>query len=166
MEVSLSEYTSAVRVNFDWLGSTGFSFVKAIEEASGTRDEVFTAVYSSNEMKITIAFSRVEKSINILIRFNSIQVDRRIRWVYFEPYLEYISTGTILPIVPQVYHGMKPSQILSVMKSRDRLFAEQSFDEVLHALSSRFQQVASQIFSVNTENLTQFHVWYSRTGCP
>ncbi len=133
-----SSFEKVVTDNFGFLERDyEFKFTGIHEVNDGPRDQGVIARYSQNEVRIEIGWSATEGSLAVLVKTNSEGLARAEKYVYFEPFVEYASSGKINPIVPQIYPGMSVGRIEKAMMQREKCFQD-GVAGVVKILASRF----------------------------
>jgi len=122
------------------------------------RDSGIVARYSQQDITVYICWSKFEKSITITIKFDGKNLTRDEKYIYFEPFLDFISKGIIKPIVPYVYNKMSTSEISSLIKKREKLF-EHGFLEVMKKVAQRLEDYFDKIQSISEEQIKSYHLW-------
>ena len=157
--------TARIKKSFEFLEKEfGFTFsgLRVINNGS-LRDSGVVAKYRSNQIRIDIGWSPAEFSLSILLRLEDARLTRKERYIYFEPFIEFISNGVMHPIIPQIYHGMSVAKIDEAIEKRKDLFAKGSADAV-DLLAKRLHDHFTEIQSTAIDVIRKYHEWYESRG--
>ena len=159
------DFEANVKKSFDFLETEfGLTFSGLKEIDSGApKDSGVVAKYRSDEMRIEIGWSEAEDSLAILLRLENAELTKKEKYIYFEPFVEFISDGAICPIVPQIYHGMSVAKIAKAMEQREKLFAK-GVRNVLGLLAKRLHSRIPEIQSATIDVIRKYHRWYGKRG--
>jgi len=141
--------------NFSYIGS------KTIQE--DPRDSYVVAKYRRNNSRINIAWNPFAMSIIVLIRLNNDELGRREKYIYFEPFVEFSSNGSLTPVVPQIYPGMSIGKIEKAMEQRKKCF-DAGIVSVVEVLAKRLREYYSTVESASADTINQYHKWYLSKG--
>jgi hypothetical protein len=118
--------------------------------------------YESDKNRIDIGWGINEDGLGILIWDKSLANDAaktgQKSFVYFEPFVEFVTKGADMPIVPQVYPGMSVNRICEVVEDRNKLF-KSSFGKLVERLAEKLRKYLSDIVSEDSCVFDEFHQW-------
>ncbi|MEE9354005.1 MAG: hypothetical protein V3U75_00290 [Methylococcaceae bacterium] len=161
------DYISFERIildNFSFLETDyGFRFTGIREINNSPHDQGVVARYSHEKTRIEIGCSTMEGSLTVLIKTKIDGLARAERHLYFEPFVEFYSSGKIKPIVPQLYPGMSVRRIEEAMEQREKCFKD-GLVGVVEILAKKFSEYFSLIDSASVETIKQYHKWYLIRG--
>lgn len=160
----IDEFEKAAIEGFMFLESDfGFKYsgLKIVQE--DPRDSYVAAKYRSDSLRVDVVWNPLEMSISVFIRLNNYDLDRRKRYLYFEPFIEYMSEGLMKPIVPQIYPGMSVRNIECAMEQRNKCF-ENGVSQVVKALAEKVREYFRVIDSMTNDDLERYHEWYLVRG--
>ncbi|MEM9586199.1 MAG: hypothetical protein AAGA03_02865 [Planctomycetota bacterium] len=127
------------------------------------RDSYVVSKFRQDEFRIDVAWNPFALSLSVLIRIENEKLGRRDRYVYLEPFIEFVSQGATAPLVPQIYPGMTVGNIEKAMQRRKELFAG-GVEAPLHELASRLELHISNIRSCAANTIRDYQVWYQSRG--
>lgn len=123
--------------------------------------------YESDSHRIDVGWGISENGIGILIWSKLCRDDMSIPkdkcYVYFEPFVEYLTNGFEKPISPQVYPKMSVSKILKIMDERRKLF-ELPLPEIVRRLAIKMKSNFELILSKDIKAYIEFHEWLAVQG--
>ena len=124
------------------------------------RDLAFSIRYESNDLRLDIGWNIYENNIGIIVK-NLKYFDVCKGSFYFEPFIEYITQGKGITIVPQIYPGMSISKILRVIDKRNELFSN-SIEEILISLAVKLNNNIPYLLSCDENSFQNFQSWYMK----
>jgi hypothetical protein len=167
MTISKSQsdaFEAAVTEHFVFLEQDfGLTYAGSTTVQEDPRDSYVVARYQREDFRVDIAWGPVDMSLGVLIRLNNSGLRRRERYVYFEPFIEFTSEGSLLPVVPQIYPSMSIGGIEEAMKRRSHLF-EHEFSDVLGQIAERLRMHLATLENVPTEMVRKYLDWYQARG--
>ncbi|MFN5706826.1 MAG: hypothetical protein ACK6DS_09865 [Planctomycetota bacterium] len=155
-----SEFEASVENDFRFLKADyGFecSGVRSVDE--DPRDSYLLARFARDHERIDVAWNEVAMSLSILVRLNNDELGRRERYVYFEPFIEFLSKGKVLPIAPQLFPKMTMRSIEAVMRQRSDAFKE-GISSRMASLAEKLREYLATIRTSSTETIRAYHSWY------
>ena len=156
-EAAVMEQFSFIEQDFN----LRYAGLKTVE--GDPRDSGVVAKYRQGEFRVNIAWAPFEMSLGVLIRLNNSDLGRRERYVYFEPYVEFISDGSLLPVVPQIYPGMSVTNIEKAMKNREHLF-EHGLGDAISKIAERLRAHLGNLQGSPAETVRRYQEWYQARG--
>lgn len=156
-EEAVSKHFSFLEPNFN-LQPSGVNTVD-----DDPRDSYVVAKFRQDEFRVDVAWNPFAMSLSVLIRIENDDLGRRERCVYLEPFIEFISNGNTVPVVPQIYPGMSVGRIEKAMELRQKLFAV-GVEGSLRELASRLKQHLSSIRSCEAKTVRDYQAWYQARG--
>lgn len=123
------------------------------------RDAYLLARFAKGEERIDIAWNEMAQSLTILFRISNDQLSRKERYIYFEPFIEFISNGQVLPIAPQLFPRMTLKSIESVMRQRHVTFKE-GIGSSMASLATKLREHMESVQSSSAETVRNYHRWY------
>jgi hypothetical protein len=169
-ETMVSEFEASMEKDFGFLKAEhGYDSCSVRSIDDDPRDAYLLARFTKEDMKIDIAWNEMAKSLSILIRLANVELGRNERYVYFEPFIEFLSKGQVLPIAPQLFPRMTMKSTESVMRQRNEVFQE-GIASTLVSLSQKLREYLGTVQSASTETIRAYHSWYETrtdlsTGC-
>jgi hypothetical protein len=147
------EFQSSVTQHFAFLETEcGMKFRGIKEEDTGDpRDHALIAQYLSNDARINIGWNSVEGSLGVLIRSERNDVLSKERYVYLEPFIEFLSHGAVAPIVPQYY-------VKAVFRKREQLLAN-GLSPIVEAVANRLRLYIDSVLRASPSTLQAYHQW-------
>ncbi len=82
-------------------------------------------------------------------------------WVYFEPYVEFVTGGTVRPVVPTSYPSDSVVKVAKAFEVRSKLLAS-SLEQVLNSLAERVKEFGSEVIRGDNSQFAAFHAFFSR----
>jgi len=160
---------------FGQLVTTSFAFLERdhgmkraaprVSNRNEARDLVITVRYDSEEFRLDIAWGAEENALGILIwrkdEAGNSQFDSKKRFVYFEPFVEYLSGGSETPIIPPIFPGMSVTNMCRVMEERQDLFRS-PLSELVDRLANRLRTHLPDIMRREASDFENFHKWFAR----
>jgi hypothetical protein len=138
-------------------------FTGVREINSDGRDMALVASYHGDRSRVEIGWSELELSLGVLIRLDRADVPRGERWVYLEPFVYFTSDRKVVPVVPQIYYEMTPSQMLTVMEERETVFGD-GLEAVLVAVMVRLDRFVDDMELTSLATLSSYQHWYQKGG--
>lgn len=155
-----SEFESAIGKHFDFLRMKyGFS-CKGIRFVEDPQDSYVFARFTNGDGRIDVAWNEGSQSLSILLRLCNDQLERKERYVYFEPFVEFMTKGQVLPLAPQIYPLMSLNAIESVMRQRNEIFKD-GFVGPLVSLSQKLDEYLGAIQTASVGMIREYQRWYS-----
>ncbi len=158
------QFASAVIAHFSFLESQYAMKridVRVVDRGSA-QDEGAVVRYLSDNVAVDICWGFAELVISIMIRYPSptgrLSSNDPLKYLYFEPYVEFITQGELTPIVPQVPRTLSKSGFESVLEARESLL-DGGIKGVLEKISSRLQNYGHVVLKGEVEDLREFHEW-------
>lgn len=127
------------------------------------RDSYIVTKYRNDELRVDIAWNPFAMSLNIVVRVPNEELRRREKSIYFEPFIEFITSGKIEPVIPQIYPNMTVTKIENAMRLRETFFSE-GIEQPLNEIARRLQQYFGEICKSSNERILKFQVWYQDYG--
>ncbi len=155
------------RLGFEGLVKECFGFAEeaqmcfnGVRISGGTdpRDAALVARYSGSDSRFDIGWNEFELSLSVLVKFDHCNLPRQECYVYFEPFIEYLTQGQEKAIVPYVTERMSVRSMESVMEQRKTLFA-QGLEPVIRALGKKMKANFGVLMSVSQEQVQGYHKW-------
>ena len=160
----IATFERAIRQCCGFLESDqGFQFTGVREFNDGPRDRGLVAGYRQGEARIRIGWGALEGSLVVSVRLDADNLNRAERWVYLEPFVEFVSNGEVAPVVPQIYPGMSVRKIEKAITLREQLF-QNGVGGALETLASRLREYYGVIRAAPPETIRQYHQWFQRAG--
>lgn len=155
-----SEFEDLIENNFEFLKvKYGFDRCEIQEIENDPRDAYLLARFSRGDERIDIAWNEMAKSLSVLIRLSNNDLGRKERYVYFEPFVEFLSKGNVLPIAPQLFPQMTMKAIESVVRQRKEVFKD-GISSKLVLLAEKLRQYLDTVRSSPVETIREYHNWY------
>ena len=139
----------------------GMAFRGTRSVGGDPRDSGLVATFSDDKVRVRIGWSDCEGALMILIRLEDDRLPRQQRSVYFEPFVEFITGGSIAPVIPHTYPGMSAAAIGTATRRRRALF-RRGPNDVLAVLAERLRRYLGDIRTLPAGTLAQFHDWYAK----
>ena len=152
-ETMASEFEASIESNFSFLkAERGFDGrgVRSVDD--DPRDSYLLARFSKEDERIDVAWNEMAKSLSILIRLANDDLGRKERYVYFEPFVEFVSKGQVRPIAPQLFPRMTMKSIEAVMHQRDQVFKE-GISKTMASLAEKLQKNLSMVQSSSANTI-------------
>lgn len=102
----------------------GVSLASTVYVDEGPRDSYYLAKYGKGELRVGIAWAPVELGLGVLMHLEAEGLGRRERSIHVEPFIEFLTDGRVVPIVPQIYPAMGVVGIVKTMEARTALFKD------------------------------------------
>ena len=138
----------------------GISMVSATYVDEDPRDSYYVAKYRKGELRVDIAWAPVELGLSVLIRVETKGLGRKERSIHVEPFIEFLTNGQVVPIIPQVYPAMCIARIEKIMEAKTALFVN-GYCGIMDQVASRLKEYYQAICSANCETIKRYHTWYS-----
>ena len=156
------------KASFEEMVVLSFGFVEAeagmifgsVEKSGGrdSRDAALIARYSGQDFRFDVGWSEYELSLCVLIYFKQLNVPRGERYVYFEPFVEYLTDGDDKAIVPYVTESMSIKKIESTIEQRQVVFCD-GLLPVIKKVWRKFQFYMDQMKTTSAEHVNGYHHW-------
>jgi len=160
-EFKCCDFSKAIEKYFQFLVTDhGFIYRGVMHVDEDPRDSYYLARFNKGEERIEVCWSDLEKMLSIMFKLANKGLERRECFVYFEPFIEFVSEETLTPIVPQYYKRMTMRQTNSVMRQRDRLFGG-GVETILKRLAERLQSNVNLVRCSSPDIVRSYHVWYN-----
>lgn len=153
-------FEKLVRENFDFLQDTPrmkFSGVRSIG-GDDPRDAGLVARYSRDDLRVDVGWSKLQSSLTVSLKFEDADIPRKLRHLYFEPFIEFFTQGKDRAIVPYIREGMSIKKILSVSTEREKVFQD-GLPAVIKAVGRKLRLYFNQIESVPVDLIGKYHDW-------
>jgi hypothetical protein len=85
---------------------------------------------------------------------------RRERSIHVEPFIEFLTSGQVVPVVPQIFPAMGIADIKKAMEARAEIFRT-GYDEPMDRVALRLKEYFRAICSADCETVKRYHAWYS-----
>lgn len=158
-DYSKLEYEALVRKNFDFLIELGHNYRGARQVGvPHHRDCELITRYEERSVRMDIGWSPSSLALSILLKYNDIAVSNSMRYVYFEPFVEFSSGGAQLPVVPYITEHMRISTIETIVRQRAVLF-EAGLTLVMDKLAHRFLEYFPRLRVVSAQQVCEYHQW-------
>ena len=156
-----SSFEEMVRRGFFFLESErNMSFTGIKEIGKGDpREAGLVARYRADGFRIDIGWSDIQKSVTILIHLANEDLPRRIRHLYLDSFVEFISGGREKSIVAQIYPRMSDSAIFDAMRKREELLKRKKLPEVLALVADRLRRYFGEVVNPSVEIVRKYHKW-------
>jgi len=162
----LISFQNEVKASFEFLEKERLMTFAGVREIKGDlRDSGYVARYRTDEFRIEIGWSEFQLSLSVLIRFSHRDdLPRNMKYIYFEPYIEFLSQGKEQSIIPQIYPRMSESRIIKTVEKRQELFKNRSFSTVLVKLAKKLQNNFGVILNASVDQIRDYHNWFNSGG--
>jgi len=154
--------------SFEELVVSSFSIVESCAQMSfvgvrtsgGTdpRDAALVARYSGDSLRFDVGWSEYELSLAVLINFERVDVSRAERYVYFEPFVEYLTNGQEKAIVPYVTENMSIKETEATMEQRQAVFRD-GLAPVIEKIGIKLQSYLGQLQTASADQIRGYHQW-------
>ena len=118
--------------------------------------------YESESHRIDIGWGIGENGIGILIwnksSHENSSLPKNKNFVFFEPFLEFLTNGEEKPIIPQVYPKMSVAKIMKAMDEREQLFKTPLAD-IVTRLAKKLKVNYELVLSKDIRTFIEFHEW-------
>ncbi len=149
VKVSFGFAESAFRMRFCGVRPSG---------GDDPRDAALVARYTGSRFRFDIGWNEFELSLAVLINFDNPDLKRHERYVYFEPFVEYLTEGEETAIVPYVAENMSIRQIEAVMKRRRSVF-QRGLSSVVEEVGRKVQYHFRKLVDASAEQVQGYHQW-------
>lgn len=157
-----SEFEASIKSDFDFLKTECGYDGRVVRSVDGDpRDSYLLARFSKDDERIDVAWNEMAKSLSILIRLSNDQLRRKERYVYFEPYVEFVSKGVAKPVAPQLFPSMTMKAIETVMHQRNEVF-KNGISSTMASLAEKLREYHSMVLSSSAETIREYHKWYMK----
>ncbi len=161
---NVDAFERAVATRFEFLeGEFGLSYVGTEAVQEDPRDSYIAARYGTGDFRVEVVWNPVAMSLVVLVRLSNVALGRRERTVYFEPFVEFVSEGAIIPVAPQVYPGMSIGRIEKTMQARESLFVH-GINGALDAIADKLKAYLPCLDGSSEEVVRAYHEWYKSRG--
>lgn len=156
------QYENFIKRNFEFLENEGMAFV-GTHRAGGSdpRDTGLVASYSREDFKVKIGWSKSELSLTAMARFNSNELAGKERFVYMEPFVEFLTQGRVCAVVPYIKENQGSRGLTRILKERSDVFERHGFDGVVELLAGRIKTYFNDIVSAPPGVVQKYHRWMS-----
>lgn len=132
---------------------------------SSPRDMAFVVRYTGHVSALDIVWGPGDASLGILVRKKTsdgnVVSKNTADWVYFEPYLDFVTGGAVKPIVPPSYPRDSVVKVAKAFEARSKLLSA-SFEQVLSSLADRVKQFGGDMIRGDNSQFVAFHAFFSR----
>lgn len=156
-----AKFEQAVTRHFEFLEKEhGVFNVSTAYVDEGPRDSYYLAKYRKGELRVDIAWAPVELGLGVLMRVEMDGLGRRERSIHVEPFIEFLTGGQVVPVVPQIYPAMGIADIKKTMEARAEVFGA-GYDGPMDRVAVRLKEYFQAICSADCETVRRYHAWYS-----
>jgi hypothetical protein len=162
----VQHFEKTVRKSFEFLEKE-FGMYKGNARILNRKDprEITVVIrYKSEDYQIDIGWGISEKAIGILIwnkhYHTSSSIDKKI-YIYFEPFIEFLTNGKDKPIIPQIYPKMSVKKIAAIMDERKQLF-ELPLCEIIDKLAEKLKLYYEKIITLDCNLFLEFQHWFNQ----
>ncbi|MES2058224.1 MAG: hypothetical protein V4564_19975 [Pseudomonadota bacterium] len=127
---------------------------------SDPRDSSIVSRFTNEDLQLEIGWSNIELSLAILIKYNIPKLSSNKRFVYFEPFIEFITNGEQIPLVPYISEKMSVRNIEDVISMRRSIFAK-GLEDVTVQLGYKLQDFLPRVESSSADEILAYHDWIS-----
>jgi hypothetical protein len=161
MKSIASEFETIIESDFRFLKTDmGFACSGVRTEGDDPRDSYLLARFSRGEERVDVAWNEMAMSLSILIRVANDDLERKERYIYFEPFVEYISNGTTLPIAPQLFPRFTLKAIEATMRQRELAY-QKGIANSMKLLSKKLSDNLASVLSTTPESIRSYQQWYA-----
>jgi len=159
------EFETVIESDFQFLKTDmGFAYQGVRAEGDDPRDTCLLARFTRDEERVDVAWNEMAKSLSILIRVANDELLHKERYVYFEPFVEFITNGRALPIAPQLFPRFNIKAIETVMRQRQDAF-KNGISDPMNLLSKKVADNLAAVLTATTEAIRNYQQWYAnRSG--
>ena len=158
--------------SFEKMVSSSFNFLEQnhemkrgrvrISNRRDPRDVTFQIRYESKKYRFDIGWGIGNNGFGIVVK-NKLFIEKNILAskecsVHFEPFVEFLTNGSVKPIVPQVYPKMSVSKLCNVADEREELF-EQPLVTLIDRLAEKLKANYTNVTSQDPIVFVEFHRW-------
>lgn len=156
-----TEFEDLLRRSFDVLYQAGI-VAHGVRSSGGSdpRDSSIVARFITEELQIEIGWNALELSLAILIKYRTLALPGSKKYIYFEPFIEFVTNGKERAIVPYITEKMNIRNIELTMDRRRSLFAK-GLENVAGHLGRKLQIFLPRIESSSAEEISAYHEWMS-----
>lgn len=164
MESNFDDFEAVATKEFSFLESKfGFKYfgLKVVRE--DPRDSYVAVRYRGDLFHLDIVWNPLAMFLGVFVRLNGCDLERSKKYLYFEPFVEYMTGGSTKPIISQIYPGMSVGKIERAMEERNNLFKD-GVSQVVTVLSEKVRVSFELINSANKADVEKYHEWYANRG--
>jgi hypothetical protein len=164
-EEDQTSFESRVRDAFPFLEDIGQMKFVGVRVAGGSapRDSALVARYVGDHLRLEVGWNEMERSLAVLFRFEREDLGRIERYIYFEPFVEFLTNGQTKAIVPYVREGMSLTQLKMIVDGRKMVFNE-GFTQVIKKLGAKMSLFFGRIRTTSSEDIRGYHAWMKSAG--
>ncbi len=122
------------------------------------RDAALVARYAGSDWRFDVGWNKFELSLSLLVKFERPDWQRQQCYVYFEPFVEYLTQGRERAIVPYITERMSVRNMASVMLRRQACFAK-GLAPVMSALGEKARNFLKPVRGASHEQVQGYHTW-------
>lgn len=163
LERERDDFQRLVRGSFTFVELAGMSFQGVRRIGGDPRDSTLIARYVGPDWRFDVGWNRFELSLSVLVKFDRPKWHRHHCYVYFEPFIEYLTEGQDKAIVPYVTESMDIRSMKSAMLQRRDCFSN-GLEPVLSAIGKKMEKYASIIGAASEEQVLGYHKWIGSSG--
>lgn len=159
-ELDEGSFENLIRENFGFLEGEAHMKFLGVRSIGGNdpRDAGLVARYSRNSLRVDVGWSKFVSSLTVSLKFEADEIPRKLRHLYFEPFIEFLTDGREKAIVPYMLEGMSIKEILSLSVKREEVF-KAGLPVVAKAVGEKLRLYFNQVESVTFEQIGQFNEW-------
>jgi hypothetical protein len=156
-EEERAEFEEIVR-SFAFLSEAGMNDRGVRGIGSGGRGSGLVARYEAPVMRLEIGWSEFELALGIMLKYNLSELPDEQRYVFFEPFVEFLTEGREGAIVPFVSDNMSSAALGRVMGDREAVFAD-GLAPVAERLAAKLKRYFDQVRDASGEQIVAYHAW-------
>lgn len=155
-------FEDLIKTNFDFAESEFAMHLTNVSVSGGKdpRDAALVARYRGANFRFDVGWNEFELSLAVLVKFEDLNLSRQERYVYLEPFIEYLSNDGDPVIVPYVSENMSIRQTKATLEKRRSVF-ENGLEPVVDQVAQKMRRNFDKLTDASTDQVRGYHVWMS-----
>jgi hypothetical protein len=161
------DFEDLVQRYFSFLEEGDYAMARSswVSQRGSPRDATANLRYQNAATAVDIGYALGELNLGILVRKKGPdgQVVSRepSSFAYFEPYVEYITGGSVKPVVPTSYPRDSTSRVATIAELRKKMLSG-SMEQIVSDLAKRFEQYGKDVMTAGPSSFESFHAYYRK----
>lgn len=152
-------FGEAVRKYFGFLSDSGMIAREIYRTGGSYPDAALVARYEAPDLRIDICWGNMEQVISVMLKYNNHHLSDDQRYVYFEPFVEFLSKGQERAIVPMVTEHMDLPGLRRLTRQREALFAG-GFEPVMQRVGEKLMRSFDTVRSASSAQILAYQAWW------
>lgn len=157
-EEEREDFDKIVRKRFRSLCDLGM-VARGTRRVGGSHwDSHVVSRFEASDWTVEIAWAKGEQILSMSIKYNKADLSDSERYVFFEPFVEYLTDGREKVIVPYVTKDMSLASLRRHETECRAVFAA-GLEPVVARLAQKLERFLDQVRSASTKEIKGYHAW-------